>query len=268
MAEIGSILRETRMRARIDLSQVEDDTKIRAKYLRAMENEEWTLLPGNVFARSFLRTYAEYLQIDPRPLLDELQLRTDSRAEAQRAHSRGRGGSGKRPPKRSPARHTQRQRARMSPLMSPPILIGAVLVLIVAALAAIGILSGKTNAGKHVASTPTVSTPTTPRHTPTSGSPPKHPTAPATSSLRFVATGTVYVCVENGAGKTLIANTLTAGEGTSTVRAGKLLVTLGNQNATMYVNGKQLALDATTVPVKLQIENGKAKAITTGPTCA
>ena len=46
MPEIGDQLRETRMRNRIDITEVEAATKIRAKYLRALENEEWDLLPG------------------------------------------------------------------------------------------------------------------------------------------------------------------------------------------------------------------------------
>ena len=53
-----------RMRARIDVSEVEATTKIRAKYLRALENEEWDLLPGPTFVTTFLRTYAEYLGLD------------------------------------------------------------------------------------------------------------------------------------------------------------------------------------------------------------
>ena len=46
MPDIGTTLREARMRARIDISEIEAETKIRAKYLRALENEEWDLLPG------------------------------------------------------------------------------------------------------------------------------------------------------------------------------------------------------------------------------
>src|SRR5438477_274524 len=61
MPEIGETLREARMRAKIDVSEVEAATKIRAKYLRALENEEWGLLPGPTFVRSFLRTYPVYL---------------------------------------------------------------------------------------------------------------------------------------------------------------------------------------------------------------
>ena len=37
------------MRARIDISELEAETKIRAKYLRALENEEWDLLPGRTY---------------------------------------------------------------------------------------------------------------------------------------------------------------------------------------------------------------------------
>src|ERR1700733_12559728 len=58
MPEIGATLREARMRQHIDISEIEAQTKIRAKYLRALENEEWDLLPGPTFVKSFLRTPA------------------------------------------------------------------------------------------------------------------------------------------------------------------------------------------------------------------
>jgi len=51
MPEIGETLRDARMRARIDVSEIEAKTKIRAKYLRALENEEWNLLPGNTYVK-------------------------------------------------------------------------------------------------------------------------------------------------------------------------------------------------------------------------
>lgn len=75
MADIGEVLRETRMRKRVDMSQVEASTKIRAKYLRALENEEWDLLPGPTFVKTFLRTYAEYLELDARSLVEEYKQR-------------------------------------------------------------------------------------------------------------------------------------------------------------------------------------------------
>src|ERR1700752_4927708 len=71
MTDIGATLREARMRARIDVSEIEATTKIRAKYLRALENEEWGLLPGPTFVKSFLRTYAQALGLDGRSLVGE-----------------------------------------------------------------------------------------------------------------------------------------------------------------------------------------------------
>lgn len=70
MSEIGETLRERRMALKIDVHEVEEATKIRAKYLRALENEEYDLLPGNAYVKSFLRTYAEYLGLDSRALVD------------------------------------------------------------------------------------------------------------------------------------------------------------------------------------------------------
>src|SRR5258708_23627553 len=74
MPAIGAMLREARMRERIDISEIEAQTKIRAKYLRALENEEWDLLPGSTYVKTFLRTYAEALGIDGRLLVEEYKL--------------------------------------------------------------------------------------------------------------------------------------------------------------------------------------------------
>ncbi|MBI2691983.1 MAG: helix-turn-helix domain-containing protein [Solirubrobacterales bacterium] len=59
------------MALKIDVHEVEEATKIRAKYLRALENEEYNLLPGSAYAKSFLRTYADFLELDSRALVDE-----------------------------------------------------------------------------------------------------------------------------------------------------------------------------------------------------
>ena len=75
MADIGSRLRETRIRNKIDITTVEEATKIRAKYLRALENEEWDLLPGPTYVKTFLRTYADALGLDGRMLVEEYKLR-------------------------------------------------------------------------------------------------------------------------------------------------------------------------------------------------
>src|SRR5438105_2378441 len=81
MPEIGQSLREARMRARIDVSEIEAKTKIRAKYLRALENEEWGLLPGPTFVKSFLRTYAQALGLDGKALVEEYRAEHESPGE-------------------------------------------------------------------------------------------------------------------------------------------------------------------------------------------
>src|ERR1700760_4328799 len=82
MPEIGATLREARMRQHSDISEGEPQAKIRSKYLRALENEEWDLLPGNTFVKTFLRTYAEALGLDARLLLEEYKLRYERLSDA------------------------------------------------------------------------------------------------------------------------------------------------------------------------------------------
>src|ERR1700690_3856769 len=82
MPEIGATLPTARMSARIDVSEIEAQTKIRAKYLRALENEEWDLLPGPTFVKSFLRTYAEALGLDGKILVEEYRLAYERADEA------------------------------------------------------------------------------------------------------------------------------------------------------------------------------------------
>lgn len=75
MFEIGSNLQEARARRCIDLVVAEEDTKIRSKYLAALEAEDFEVLPGAVFVRGFLRTYARYLGLDPQLYIDEYNAR-------------------------------------------------------------------------------------------------------------------------------------------------------------------------------------------------
>jgi len=78
MFEIGTTLRDARVRRDISLQQAEDDTKIRVKYIQAMENEDFDILPGGTYVKGFLRTYAEYLDLDAQLLIDEYNERFGS----------------------------------------------------------------------------------------------------------------------------------------------------------------------------------------------
>jgi cytoskeleton protein RodZ len=73
--EIGNSLREARLRQGFELPRVEADTKVRAKYLRALEDERFDVLPGDTYVKGFLRTYAEYLGLDGQLYVDEYNSR-------------------------------------------------------------------------------------------------------------------------------------------------------------------------------------------------
>ena len=75
MFEIGSSLREARSRQGLELAQAERDTKIRARYLAALEGDDFDALPGPAYARGFLRTYADYLGLEGQRFVDEYHTR-------------------------------------------------------------------------------------------------------------------------------------------------------------------------------------------------
>ena len=75
MFEIGNSLREARVRQGLDYSQVELATKIRAKYLRALEEEQFEILPTGTYIKGFMRSYADFLGLDGELYVDEYNSR-------------------------------------------------------------------------------------------------------------------------------------------------------------------------------------------------
>jgi cytoskeleton protein RodZ len=73
--EIGNSLLEARSRRGVDFVQAELATKIRAKYLRALEEERFEQLPSQTYVKGFLRTYADYLGLDGQLYVDEYNSR-------------------------------------------------------------------------------------------------------------------------------------------------------------------------------------------------
>jgi hypothetical protein len=69
--EIGNSLREARERQGLGYPEIELATKIRAKYIRALEEEDFTAIPGDAYIRGFLRSYADYLGLDGDVYVDE-----------------------------------------------------------------------------------------------------------------------------------------------------------------------------------------------------
>ena len=100
MFEIGSSLREARERRSLSYGQVEAETAIRTRYIRALEDEDFHILPGPTYTKGFLRAYAEYLGLDGSRSSTSSTRATTTRAgrwstrRSPRAPARGRPGSG------------------------------------------------------------------------------------------------------------------------------------------------------------------------------
>lgn len=75
MFDIGSSLRDARVRQGLDFPELEQLTKIRPKYLRALEDERFDILPAPTYVRGFLRSYAEALGLEGQPFVDEYNSR-------------------------------------------------------------------------------------------------------------------------------------------------------------------------------------------------
>lgn len=74
MGSIGESLRAAREAKGLSLQQAEEDTKIRKRYLEALEDEDYDIIPGRVYAKGFLRNYAMYLGLNPDEILMEFKL--------------------------------------------------------------------------------------------------------------------------------------------------------------------------------------------------
>lgn len=83
MFEIGNSLREARVRQQLELSEVELATKIRSRYLRALEEENFETLPAQTYVKGFLRTYADYLGLDGQLYVDEFNSRYGDEEERE-----------------------------------------------------------------------------------------------------------------------------------------------------------------------------------------
>ncbi len=207
------------MRARIDIGEVEARTKIRAKYLRAIENEEWDLLPGPVYVKSFLRTYGDYLGLDSRLLVDDFKRRYEHPSDHEL-----------RP---VATLHRERERAARGPLLPPWAIIGAVLVAVVVVLYILGSANNKPKTTQPAGARASPGQ----RHRRRVSRGPPAAAVPHTVSLRIVPTGTVYICLVDAAGRKLIPGRIFAAGQTIPVQtAPKLLLTLGNASVRMRLN--------------------------------
>jgi cytoskeleton protein RodZ len=297
MAEIGATLREARMRARIDVSEIEAGTKIRAKYLRALENEEWDLLPGPTFVKSFLRTYGQALGLDGRALVEEYKLHYEHSGEgaepAQQPAAGGRRSAGRRGNQSSGASGYRRggagagakagggggtyRRGASAAGGGPPrqrpsraytaavSIIGAVIVLLLYAL----LSGGNGNSPTAPPSVPAANTPH--RATAPKGSRSRRARSGTATlaSLKLKPTGRVYVCLLAD-GRVRIPGEIVDPETTlRTYHAKRFELTLGNNALTLVVNGVPREVPASAQPIGYTITRAGIKLLPPSeqPTC-
>ena len=227
MPAIGETLREARMRQRLDIADVEARTKIRAKYLRALENEEFGMLPGPTFVKTFLRTYAEALGLDAHLLLDQYRSTHERGEELEHLQPLG-----------PPAAAGRERRHRRMP--SGWTLAGVALLAIVIALAVIGSRDDDPDPKAERTERPaTPAPPETERE--------ERPPQPTRVRLRIAPVTPTYVCLDRGVGTEVIFESTL--EEPMVFRGRRLRVNLGRTDVQLRVNGKAVEVPPGPNPV-------------------
>jgi helix-turn-helix protein len=233
------------MRQRLDITDVEAHTKIRAKYLRALENEDFGMLPGSTFVKSFLRTYAEFLGLDPHILVEEYRMRHDPRDESELTPFARPRGRDRRPPPRRPG-----------PWLGVVLAVGGILAL----LLILGLTGGGSSdeTSKSTTTTTTAKKKTKPKPKPA----PRAKPVPRTVKLRIVPAGPTYVCVDKGAGTPVVyQNTLT---GPRSFTAKHLRLNLGRRAVTLTSNGRRVRIPPGSEPIGYDFRPTRYRTIPAG----
>ncbi|HEU4706689.1 MAG TPA: helix-turn-helix transcriptional regulator [Solirubrobacterales bacterium] len=253
---VGTKLREARTRRKLSLADVEAATKIRGRYLQAIENDEWGQLPGDTYARAFVRTYGRFLGLDGERL-----------AEEQRQDS-GAARPGERLPRVDPRpRPVSRRRPGGGPSVPPKVLAAAVTGLVVVALLVIGLSGGDgSNSGTSGSDEGNAGAKGGQAH----GRPGRKPTPPG-HSLVLTAKGEVWICLMNGKETPVLDGLILApGESEGPFRSGSFTIALGNGAVTMTVDGKQQELPEPSSPIGFAVRpDGSVHELPEGerPTC-
>jgi cytoskeleton protein RodZ len=230
---IGATLREARNRRKVDLSEVEAATRIRIRYLRAIESEDWDVLPGDVYVRSFIRTYASYLGLDGERLADD--------------YRRSAGTGGERPAASPEPKVVGRSRAPRSAARGR-LVAAAVTASLVGVVIAVGLTTGEDDPtvtvrgeGGGAADGVTAREPA-----PQQPAPARRPGL----SLELAATAEVWVCLLDGRGEPLLdGQILSEGAEEGPFRSDSFTVSFGNGEVSMSIDGKQAEIPATSSPV-------------------
>lgn len=250
------------MRQQLDIADVEGRTKIRAKYLRALENEEWSLLPGPTFVKTFLRTYAEVVGVDPHLLVEEYRVNHepgedyDFQPLAPVPRDSRRGGRGG----RGGGRGGGRRQSTPRPL-NRGVIVAVLAVGVVAFLLVLGLLGDDDPADPDGAGSPATTTDRPAQRTDKDSARRSPAAAPRPGvRLRIAPIEPTYVCVDTGPGTpVLFEDTLDAPR---TFRNKKLVrVNLGRRSIELSVNGHALPVEDSAEPLGLAVRPGGTREI-------
>jgi hypothetical protein len=249
--EIGNSLREARLRQGLEIPRVEGDTKIRGKYLRALEEEEFDVLPGDTYVKGFLRTYADYLGLDGQLYLDEYNSRFAAAEELPFAQT-------------ASPRKRQRRRVESNLVVVALAAIVAVTVLVVVGLSGLGSDSG----GDTPPPAPTGPTTTGDGSGSATEAPGETEGAeePRARLVLTAARGESYVQVRSGGvnGKLLWEGTLEQGQSQRFVRYRRLWLDLDDpQNLDARLNGAEVE-DFPTEPAVVLVTTSGVRILSTG----
>jgi cytoskeleton protein RodZ len=250
---VGPTLREARKRREIELSEVEEATRIRPRFLRAIEDEEWDVLPGGVYTRAFIRTYAAYLGLDG-----------DRLAEDYRREVEGAGGGREPGVERAPAPTAKARGSGQSVRWAGWVAVAAVVL-----LAAVAIVALPDGGGGEVAPRPSRDAGATagPSGQAEAAKPP-----PGGLSLRLAASAEVWVCLLAASGRHLVdGQILEAGAIAGPFHSGSFTVSFGNGEVSMLIDGKEAEIPATSSPIGYSIDpSGSLSRLSEAerPTCA
>ncbi len=250
---VGTILRQARNRRKVELSEVEAATRIRLRYLRAIEDEEWDVLPGGFYTRGFIRTYAAFLGLDGERLAD------DYRDSVERWH-------------RAPGEQTQ-SGSGGAPRERSGIPLAALVVVAVVAVAVIAIVAipsggGEEGEGRNRAPTPENRANAAAGKAESSPPPASRPGV----SVELAANAEVWICMLNGGGRELVDGLiLEAGGEEGPFHSGSFTVSFGNGEVTMLIDGREAEIPETSSPIGYAIDSsGKLTELDEAerPTCA
>lgn len=251
MAPIGEKLRDARMRQGLDIADVEERTKIRAKYLRALENEEWGLLPGHTFVKTFLRTYAEQVGIDAHLLVEEYRLSHETEEpDIQPLAST--------PAARRDSRARDRRRGGGPRAPRGGVILALAAVALVAFLLVLGWF-GEDDPADEKASGSATATQSTPAKPPVR----RRRAAPSGVVMRVEPSFPTYTCVDTGDGSDVIYEG-TLEEARTFRNPDQVRINLGKRSVEVSVNGQPVEIPDSPSPIGLDATKDGAEEITEG----